>query len=49
MAEADDGKKVDAFSLDAGVPKIEGSIRPKRRMPTAFPNESLVLRWRLLC
>lgn len=29
MADADDGKKVDAFSLDAGVPKIEGSIRPK--------------------
>lgn len=29
MAEADDGKKFDAFSLDAGVPKIEGSIRPK--------------------
>jgi type IV secretion system protein TrbI len=28
MAEADGGKKVDAFSLDAGVPKIEGSIRP---------------------
>ncbi|CAN7779632.1 TrbI/VirB10 family protein [Cupriavidus necator] len=28
MAEADSGKKVDAFSLDAGVPKIEGSIRP---------------------
>lgn len=29
MADADDGKKVDAFSLEAGVPKIEGSIRPK--------------------
>lgn len=26
---SDDGKKVDAFSLEAGVPKIEGEIRPK--------------------
>lgn len=24
-----DGKKVDAFSLEAGVPKIEGEIQPK--------------------
>lgn len=26
---SDDGKKVDAFSLEAGVPKIEGEIKPK--------------------